>query len=287
MKSIGDVWDSVADTIKERFGNPFVSAFMASWLLINFRITLTLLGDAKAEQKISFIENYLIKDSESHYQQTFLYPLLGTASYLLLVPLATIAAIYVQELATGRYSWARQKARGVEFLTLEQAAKQRSAMDIELKELHAERKRFEEEARTSRTEINTAITNWLHVFEESSAIGLEVQMKEKNYRTITFPRILDSGVPVKNKKFIIDNGIPEKWIKKLTEIFPSASSTCTLSQLDFDEDFRSDIQIFCAVMGISGIVSCAWQDHDPIMRPNWPLVSYLLANLNAASLCDE
>ena len=52
----------IFQTVRERFGNPLVSAFAIAWAIWNFRLLLVLVGDGGWRDKIVYIDTKLMTE---------------------------------------------------------------------------------------------------------------------------------------------------------------------------------------------------------------------------------
>lgn len=76
-------------TVRERLGNPFVSAFAISWLIWNFRLVLIFVGDAGPggwHQKIKYIDEKLMVSRADWFWHGFAVPTIGAAIWIFALP---------------------------------------------------------------------------------------------------------------------------------------------------------------------------------------------------------
>lgn len=82
MTSVKELLQSLLESSRDRLKNPIVSAFIFSWVVINWRILgILIFSDKKIEDKITFIE-----DCYSDYYLNFWIPLGVAILYILVLP---------------------------------------------------------------------------------------------------------------------------------------------------------------------------------------------------------
>ncbi|RLJ40543.1 hypothetical protein [Acidovorax sp. 106] len=120
----------IFQTVRERFGNPLVSAFVVAWAIWNFRLLLVFLGsgDGGWKAKISYIDNYLFPKQLDWLIHGSLIPLGIALTWIYLLPplLRRIAADHEKNL--NRTRDAIFSATEVRTLSSEEALHLRSVM---------------------------------------------------------------------------------------------------------------------------------------------------------------
>jgi len=88
----------IFQTVKDRFGNPLVSAFVVSWAIWNFRLLLVLLGsgDGGWQTKITYIDKQLMPEWVDWGIHGFLIPIAFALLWIYILPpaLRTVAAYH-------------------------------------------------------------------------------------------------------------------------------------------------------------------------------------------------
>ena len=86
MDALKELQESVVSGLKTRLGNPLLVGFLVSWLVINFRVVLVLLGEGGARDKIRYVDELMYPHWYQWAWYGVAYPLLAATMYLLLSP---------------------------------------------------------------------------------------------------------------------------------------------------------------------------------------------------------
>jgi len=72
---MGELIDSVKQTIGERLSSPLLSSFIVSWCLWNWKFLVILFSDADVSVTFALIDKYSFTDKYDYYLHGLLYPL--------------------------------------------------------------------------------------------------------------------------------------------------------------------------------------------------------------------
>lgn len=100
MKFIDDICASIAGNAKTRINDPFVGAFVCSWLICNWNhLSLLFWGDGKASERIGSFYDYLSVTPLWGWNHLFVIPLCIALFYLFVFPWVSIVINFLQHWA--------------------------------------------------------------------------------------------------------------------------------------------------------------------------------------------
>lgn len=277
MKSPTEIFDSISDAIKERVGNPFVSTYLMSWGLVNYRVVLYTLSDESVSKKISFIDCTFFPNGAADLDKLVLIPFGGTLFYLMAVPFLTAFAIYVRERFSSLNSFLLGRARNKEFLTLDRAAQMKEEFEKHTKEIYEEKKRAEQALLGVSNEINSGLEFWARILGAAAEAGLKDYLSNYKGPLVSYPMIGDH-VGFRHD-LLVAPGFPENWVKALARWLPEPQSRFSFSSLDLDDEIKSEAAMFITALTVLNLVLPTWEDHDPYVRPrHWDAIKYIVEN---------
>ena len=100
MKFIDDICASIAGNAKTRINDPFVGAFVCSWLVCNWnQLSLLFWGNGKASERIDSFYNYLSVTPFWGWNHLFVIPFSIAVFYLFIFPWLSILINFLQHWA--------------------------------------------------------------------------------------------------------------------------------------------------------------------------------------------
>jgi len=214
MAGISEMAASIKEAAKERLLNPFLTAFLVSWSVVNYQIPVALLSDGDYQQKIFYIESILIRDSWDAFMKFVALPLLGVGTYLLVVPILTTLTIVIQELTGNLYTSARAIARRHKFLTRQES--------LELNTRHTSELRIERDRANDQL---AALKNFRATHESQLAFTIRIArtlcfelLQTKRAAWTEQMKSLDGGLFEGNPgamNLLNQPGLPAAWIEML------------------------------------------------------------------------
>ncbi|RHW21708.1 hypothetical protein [Pseudomonas jilinensis] len=181
---MNDLIESFKSYASEKLSNPLIPAFLVSWLIFNYPITLNLLTDTSAADKIEFIKNYLHTD-DGFFYQSLTYPLLAALFYVFAYPGITGEIIvylnWIKKLSTNR----RLKHERNTLLTPDQVSKLKAQYRAETRSLEEEIERLQSKlnaAKSEQADLNLHLTDLGKKIStlESNNDSLEKDINSKN-----------------------------------------------------------------------------------------------------------
>jgi hypothetical protein len=132
----------LATTVKDRFGNPLVSAFAIAWLIWNFRIVLVLVGkgDGGWKAKIDYLDKVLMVPSSSWFWHGLLIPLGVALLWIFALPWVLRKIAIAHEMQSNKTKEALLVARNQAPISVEERASLWAQMHSERKAWGEERK---------------------------------------------------------------------------------------------------------------------------------------------------
>ena len=82
MQSIKDIWESLADRVR----NPLLTGFFFSWCVLNYKLLIVLFADEHYQKKFDFIERVLYSNPEISCKQLLIYPAFFSIVYVFVLP---------------------------------------------------------------------------------------------------------------------------------------------------------------------------------------------------------
>lgn len=106
-----DLVSGMRNLLSERLVSPLFPTFIASWLIVNYRILLTIISDENLEAKFSIIDTVLFPSWTCLLAKGFLIPLVLSMGYIFLYP---IPSKWVYGYALNNQRKLREKRQEVE-----------------------------------------------------------------------------------------------------------------------------------------------------------------------------
>jgi hypothetical protein len=131
---------ALATTLRDRLGNPLVSAFSIAWLIWNFRIVLVLVGtgDGGWKSKIDYLDRVLMVPASSWLWHGLLIPLVIALVWIFALPWVLRKIAIAHEMQANKTKEALLTARNEAPISAEERA-------VLWSKMHAERKAWGEE----------------------------------------------------------------------------------------------------------------------------------------------
>ncbi|EPV8232806.1 TPA: cell envelope integrity protein TolA [Escherichia coli] len=87
MKFLDDIITSLAGNAKTKINDPFVGAFIFSWLICNWNhLSLLFWGEGKISERINLFYEYISRTPILGWNELFVFPFLATSFYLFIFP---------------------------------------------------------------------------------------------------------------------------------------------------------------------------------------------------------
>lgn len=106
-----DLLAGMRNLLAERLVSPLLPTFIASWLIVNYRVLLTIISDENLEAKFSIIDTVLFPSWTCLLAKGFLIPLVISLGYIFLYP---IPSKWVYGYALNNQRKLREKRQEVE-----------------------------------------------------------------------------------------------------------------------------------------------------------------------------
>ncbi|GLO54788.1 hypothetical protein PPUJ20066_08240 [Pseudomonas putida] len=112
MKFLDDVWESVSGAARVRVSDPFMGAFLVSWVVCNWNhIGLLLWGEDKVSARINAFSEYISGSSFFAFNSIFFVPFLFSVFYVLVFPWLSLFFKFLLRSVNGKH---HRQAIGVE-----------------------------------------------------------------------------------------------------------------------------------------------------------------------------
>lgn len=206
---------STMQTLKERFGNPFIGAFITAWCTWNIRILLVVFGSGKDwEAKIKYIFDYLMPKWTDWALHGYVIPGIIALVWIYIFPyiLHPIALFHEKKLNENRKNMYEASEKRV--LTQEDADTLRSHILDQRLKIQEEREKIlktQEEHINSIAELKSEKTN-IETKLEASAAANEESSREFNDLEIRYSAL---------EKRYNEKDAPEYEIEKESNIYSS------------------------------------------------------------------
>ncbi|BBT15343.1 hypothetical protein WP8S17C03_13920 [Metapseudomonas otitidis] len=103
MKFLDDILQSISGNTKTRIEDPFIGAFIGSWIICNWnRLAILVWGDGTASERISDLERYFKEADLIGFNAVFIIPLCMTLLFLFAFPWVSLALKSMQKFANER-----------------------------------------------------------------------------------------------------------------------------------------------------------------------------------------
>lgn len=142
MNKFYEILESIAD----RFKNPLLLSFLASWVIVNYRLFVVLWSDEHYEAKFHFISSRLYGPETNVFAATVGWPFVGAVFYVLILPAISLASTWASAFYQDLHN--RVTVRALKKAVL--SAEQKEAVDREMAALANKLQRDVQEARTAR-----------------------------------------------------------------------------------------------------------------------------------------
>ncbi|EFO3988253.1 hypothetical protein DC949_18165 [Escherichia coli] len=87
MKFLDDIITSLAGNAKTKINDPFVGAFIFSWLICNWKhLSLLFWGEGKISERINLFYEYISRTPILGWNELFVFPFLAASFYLFIFP---------------------------------------------------------------------------------------------------------------------------------------------------------------------------------------------------------
>lgn len=209
MDTLKEIWVSLA----ERFKNPLLYSFLFSWLVINYKVPIVLLGDAKHTEKISFIDSYIHPTTGDNLLQLVYAPSVCAAVYVFFLPIASLLSTF----ATAVYERWHQDIRSVQSRKAILTKEQREKLEQEVSDLN---NRLRRQAQDAEAKLNDADANMRLCIARLNQITGPIWFE--HLKSIASSWKSDAITPppgreIKGTKeqqgFVQTQGIPSNWAK--------------------------------------------------------------------------
>lgn len=103
MKFFDDILQSISGNTKTRIEDPFIGAFIGSWIVCNWnRLAILVWGDGAASERIGDLERYFKETDLIGFNTVFIIPLCMTLLFLFAFPWVSLALKSMQKFANER-----------------------------------------------------------------------------------------------------------------------------------------------------------------------------------------
>ena len=103
MKILDDIWSSIIGNTKTRVSDPFVGAFVISWVICNWNhLALLFWGEGTNTNRINGFHRYLSETEPFAFNSLLVEPTLLSAAYLLVLPWLSLAVKNLQKFANNK-----------------------------------------------------------------------------------------------------------------------------------------------------------------------------------------
>jgi len=103
MKILEDLWLSISGNTKTKINDPFIGAFVASWIACNWNhLALLIWGEGKASERINTFYRFISESELVALNSIFFYPALLTVFYLFLFPWISLLLKSLQKVVNDR-----------------------------------------------------------------------------------------------------------------------------------------------------------------------------------------
>ncbi|KEZ69269.1 hypothetical protein AAY86_15050 [Pseudomonas amygdali pv. tabaci str. ATCC 11528] len=103
MKFLEDIWQSVSGNTKAKVNDPFIGAFIASWIACNWsQVAILILGEGTATQRVNVFSTYLAESKIFSTGSILIFPLILTCFYVFIFPWFSLAFKALQKKANDR-----------------------------------------------------------------------------------------------------------------------------------------------------------------------------------------
>ncbi|EJQ7280929.1 hypothetical protein NX696_004011 [Escherichia coli] len=100
MKFLDDIITSLAGNAKTKINDPFVGAFIFSWLICNWNhLSLLFWGEGKTSERINLFYEYISRTPMLGWNELFVFPFLAASFYLFIFPWLSLFINTVQSLS--------------------------------------------------------------------------------------------------------------------------------------------------------------------------------------------
>lgn len=103
MKMLDDIWASISGNAKTKIDDPFIGAFIGSWIVCNWSGLATLIwGEGSASERIAFFHDYLTKSPWLALNSIVVLPVVFAAFYLFVFPWVSLFFKHLQKTVNDR-----------------------------------------------------------------------------------------------------------------------------------------------------------------------------------------
>jgi hypothetical protein len=214
MDALKQAWEAIV----ERFRNPILFAFAATWAIANYKLLVVLASSAPFLEKITYIDTVLYPPSESHVSRLVLIPVAGAIIYVFVFPaislLSTWATSNYERLHSGIKITALRKAT----LTVEQ----RDTLEREVSALVNKVQKEAQDAKAARLDAARStqenVTKLFVSVQKAVLEGLKASAASWPKDCVKPPPNRTVGGSPEQEAFVIAHGIPPLWAKVVREM---------------------------------------------------------------------
>lgn len=283
MKAINDTLQPLLESIRERFGNPFVGSFLIAWCVINFRVVLILLGGDTAQQKICFVERELIEADDGLWKAV-IWPTISVLFYFLIIKPISAGFVFLHEYFEALNASSRNKALKMKVLTVEDQARLYAELHDSV-EAEKEKNLKASAIAVRHFQERDQIISAMHSRITSVMLkALPALMEEWKEDRVNFDVTGVWWINVPTRKIGYGHGVPESWLRFVSQMadrakedgYPGWFNLSMARDLVNGLPGNEDVQVMLDSLVALDLLKFVWDGDEPAYSINKENVSVVL-----------
>ena len=86
LNEIKELFGELKLNLYERLSSPLMPSFIVSWMVVNYKLIVTIFSEGSFETKFDYIDSHLYSSQPCFWLLTLIYPLLGSLIYIFVLP---------------------------------------------------------------------------------------------------------------------------------------------------------------------------------------------------------
>lgn len=246
MDAFKEIWSSLI----ERVRNPFVSSFVISWCVINFKLLIVLVANEPYTDKFAYIESLMYVGGSSGpwyflgfplitFRQLVIFPAIFSLIYVFILPFIGLASTW----ATSYFELLHSNIRIYMLKKMTLTAEQRDQFQREYEFLIEKAQKEARDAIAARLDTSDTTRKNISILFKSMlpSIFEKLQREAPNWKKEEGERPQDANeveCTAEQKDFLVNYGIPKQWAKlfKVMKIDEKINPIETANLLKVNED---------------------------------------------------